>query len=537
MLKQVTRRIVSFALIFSIVFSLSTLAIAVEIPETTPGTAYEAIPETSPVHSSEFALGNTPMDCIANAPDAISLDKSDLPNFTLPTTELEVNAALNIEIGSFVPEATGFAANRPPVAGLQYVILNPESLVNGKITTQTQIAWLWSYNGEDFTYDPDGDEIIDRRVYGISSSDIVGTLNGNIGFVTQFITAAQYVMSYQVEDEHGAFSNILEVTISVEPVDGHARPTAILAANTTSPRENETMFLTCVNSRDYAGQPTVGFNGWVFDELGNKTLLLNYVVTIDGVPQFDAQSAYLRFPDAGQYEVWISVKDSLGAWSDWEIFALNVKDGTTQLCDVYISTSDGIPTDPVPPNLEHRWLDYARSKSMAQYNDNPYDIWNAVTSREAPLALSGRKSIGYSFTVSGYLKYTDGTPKANAVVGISLPITNGKSFYKTADTDATGYFTMTTDMQDYFTNIIQLPINVYSTNAGYKSDYGFVGTLGVNMVFVTPSTLRVYSSGAEYTEPVMAITGHFWNALLGDKWFLTTESNKRVWKTISPALP
>lgn len=45
-------------------------------------------------------------------------------------------------------------ANQPPVAELQVSILNPESMIGGKFTTQTQIAWLWSYNGQDFTYDP-----------------------------------------------------------------------------------------------------------------------------------------------------------------------------------------------------------------------------------------------------------------------------------------------------------------------------------------------------------------------------------------------
>ena len=56
--------------------------------------------------------------------------------------------------------------NNSPIAGLQMVVLNPESLINGKLTTETQMAWLWSYNGENYTYDPDGDNIIDMKIGG-----------------------------------------------------------------------------------------------------------------------------------------------------------------------------------------------------------------------------------------------------------------------------------------------------------------------------------------------------------------------------------
>ncbi len=66
----------------------------------------------------------------------------------LPYTGIEVSEAVGV--------VTPLSDNHPPIAGLKYLILNSDSLLNGEITTQTQIAWLWSYNGEDFSYDPDG---------------------------------------------------------------------------------------------------------------------------------------------------------------------------------------------------------------------------------------------------------------------------------------------------------------------------------------------------------------------------------------------
>lgn len=76
----------------------------------------------------------------------------------LPYTGIKVSEAVDV--------AMPLSDNQPPIAGLKYLILNSDSLLDGQITTQTQIAWLWSYNGEDFSYDPDGDEIshnLDRK--------------------------------------------------------------------------------------------------------------------------------------------------------------------------------------------------------------------------------------------------------------------------------------------------------------------------------------------------------------------------------------
>lgn len=104
--------------------------------------------------------------------------------------------------------------NHPPIADLQYLILNPESLKDNQVTKETQIAWLYSFDGTDFTYDPDGDTITGMYIGGIPQNAIIGELPGQ-GFVTQFSEPGTYTLLFQAEDEHGALSEIWGMNIRV----------------------------------------------------------------------------------------------------------------------------------------------------------------------------------------------------------------------------------------------------------------------------------------------------------------------------------
>lgn len=277
--------------------------------------------------------------------------------------------------------------NRPPIAGLKYLILNSDSLLNGQITTQTQIAWLWSYNGEDFSYDPDGDEI-SHSLDGISSSDIVGFLNGNIGFVTQFSTPAQYIMSYQVEDEHGAKSNVVTYTVNVESPDGRTRPSCVLGATTLTPHANEVMAIQ-YGTTDTDGDPTVNVRGTVVDPTGVQHPFTDYVVDIGGTLQYTTTVAYLRFPAEGDYNFSISVQDKYGAWSNWGRFVVQVASGELVFSNVTITGDRGLaPIDPIPSTSPNRWLDYRMTLSLAKDESlTPDEIWLFSTSFDPPMAL------------------------------------------------------------------------------------------------------------------------------------------------------
>lgn len=99
---------------------------------------------------------------------AFAADTIEMPDETSFVTA-------GIDAQTVSQDVSVMAENQAPVADLRVTVLNPDSMVNGNFTTETQIAWLWSYNGENFTYDPDGDAITNMSIGGISNSDLVGT--------------------------------------------------------------------------------------------------------------------------------------------------------------------------------------------------------------------------------------------------------------------------------------------------------------------------------------------------------------------------
>ena len=175
--------------------------------------------------------------------DSVLLDNESIMNevisFDEITSEIDISGDVNFatsdqiqeDMGSNIPLIYNDGANHAPVAELKATILNPESMVNGHFTTQTQIAWLWEFNGEKFTYDPDGDTIVNMSIGGISSNDIIGTINGGIGFATQCKTPAQYILTFKVQDSKGAWSNTAQYVFEIEPVDGNTRPVCHLGTS------------------------------------------------------------------------------------------------------------------------------------------------------------------------------------------------------------------------------------------------------------------------------------------------------------------
>lgn len=98
-----------------------------------------------------------------------------------------------------------------PQVNLTPIILNEDSLRNGNITTDTQIAWLWDYA------DVDNDSLKEQYVAGFPSYYLLGILEGNIGFVTQFSNPGQYDVLYQAVDSAEEASNIVGYTVTVVP--------------------------------------------------------------------------------------------------------------------------------------------------------------------------------------------------------------------------------------------------------------------------------------------------------------------------------
>lgn len=251
------KRLMSLILAAMMVFSLASVS------------AFALDVEDAATANSPFVLSNDAYGALQ------TFDLSSVQN-GVPIINLAEDANFTDAIAQPQLMVLADDVNAPPVAALQVVILNPESMVNGNFTTETQLAWLWAYNGNLFTYDPDGDEIADVKIGGISSDDIIGTLNGGIGFATQFSTAAQYILTFQVQDSRGAWSNVAQYAFQIEPADGNTRPVCGIGISSNKVTVNQLMMVSWADSTDSdAGDSITGCNGVVIKE-GVMTNLANY---------------------------------------------------------------------------------------------------------------------------------------------------------------------------------------------------------------------------------------------------------------------
>lgn len=195
----------------STVFGTSDL----NIPDPQPQVNSEIMQEIEDLQEDEIQLGE-PGTFRLGSMETFD-GELDLSNGTTHSSSITENKSRSLQ--SIAPNSQNetpeaLAENNPPVASLEYVILNPESLYNNQVTKETQIAWLYSYEGTDYTYDPDGDAITGMYIGGIPQECIVGELPG-MGFVTQFPQIGTFTLLFQAEDEHGALSDVWGMNITV----------------------------------------------------------------------------------------------------------------------------------------------------------------------------------------------------------------------------------------------------------------------------------------------------------------------------------
>lgn len=109
-------------------------------------------------------------------------------------------------------ENDGIVPYAAPQAGLRMIYMNPETLKNGQPTTETQIAWIWNFSDED------GDVLLQRRISGFPEVYILGALENDLGFATQFSDPGHYTVNYWVMDTGGEISES-SYTVDVVPVE------------------------------------------------------------------------------------------------------------------------------------------------------------------------------------------------------------------------------------------------------------------------------------------------------------------------------
>ena len=407
----------------------------------------------------------------------------DYSKISIPDEPNFVSAGIDTQTIS--QDITIMDDNQAPVADLRVTVLNPDSMVNGNFTTETQIAWLWSYNGENFTYDPDGDTITNMSIGGISNSDLVGTLTGNIGFVTQFQTAAQYQLTFQVQDSRGAWSNVAKYTFSIGPADGNTRPVCQIGITSNTLIPGQLMMISWANSYDNdAGDALTSVGSKIITDDGTVTSLNDYLVENDG------SGCVVKFEETGTYEIWIRVCDSHNAWSNWFVFTVtveNVKADVTVTGTYEGATSRGY------------WVDNFKAKSIdsgAICEEDAIKLAELCGSHSYPSALPDKMLFDNSIEVSGRVTTASGAPVANTGVNIKMPL-SFSTFYATVYTDSNGYFSYEPTATQFWldTNMYQDPDQIdflsVGDRLGDKTQYIYFSTdLGTS--FFYPTTISVF---------------------------------------------
>lgn len=98
-------------------------------------------------------------------------------------------------------------ARTAPTADLISVILNEETLIDGKITTDTRIGFVFNDS------DADSDTIVNRYVGGSAADYIWAEIEE--GFIIQITVPGTYELYYQVEDSAGEMSEVIGFRIEV----------------------------------------------------------------------------------------------------------------------------------------------------------------------------------------------------------------------------------------------------------------------------------------------------------------------------------
>lgn len=351
-------------------------------------------------------------------------------------------------------------------------------------------------------------------VDGIPSNSIIGTITGGLGFVTQFSIPAQYQMTYQVEDSNGALSNVLKVTVAVEPADGTQRPVINVTYTPQKLYVDQLMMISWAKSYDNdANDAVMGVSGMIRKD-GVNTSINDYVQEVSN----DKQYMVLSFKEEGNYEIWVRVYDKRDAYSNWVIIPMNVERAQFSNVNMVGHTESTVPE-------EEWWVDNYKARALIQskeltpsWESVEYLLQNAA-SHSFPKSLP-LKQILQGIDLSGDLKDSNGNPIANAEVKIDLPMTTiekeDSSLVKCGitdyvKTDENGHFSYQLDARQYWeksyygtgAEINWLRLGDYIGGDCEYIHYSMNGT-----IYVYPTTLTLTYGGAQYTEEVTVNTGY-----------------------------
>lgn len=263
-------------------------------------------------------------------------------------------------------------ARTAPIAELIPVILNEESLIDGKITTDTRIGFVYNDSDED------SDTIVNRYVGGSAADYIWAELEE--GFIIQITVPGTYELYYQVEDSAGEMSEAIGFRIEVisassteepeEPEKYQAFEGSFTSAEDTATYNFSVDFsqmdsaAVCLVRKGY-----VGTRIKVYDEAGNEVLYRGTSVRqaknwgyLDK-PSADATVCnYTVVAEPAEYENRASdYRIIVGDKKETELMMSGIEN--TVLLDQFYQSKLNLQNNYYVPNVGEYWYKYRRSST------------------------------------------------------------------------------------------------------------------------------------------------------------------------------
>lgn len=151
----------------------------------------------------------------------ISLDDVDFSRaievpaaVTEATNEVAFDSGLAEEV-----DPTALPENQPPVANPGFLVLNPETITDGKYTTDTQFFIATRWNNTDLCYDPEGGPISIVFNDALPSGYVTymeDTEYGTFaGYFIQILQPGEYPFVFAFTDNYGGMSDIYSITFDI----------------------------------------------------------------------------------------------------------------------------------------------------------------------------------------------------------------------------------------------------------------------------------------------------------------------------------
>lgn len=141
-------------------------------------------------------------------------------NTNTRSEQIDFSSAIDIPLGTPHPYngVMPMTDNQPPVAAPKILLINPETVLNGKYTTATQFLLATRWNNQDLCYDPEGDsiQIIFNNPFPSGYISYYKTTDGSVeGYLIHIFNEGNYSFVFAFADSVGGASDIFSITFDI----------------------------------------------------------------------------------------------------------------------------------------------------------------------------------------------------------------------------------------------------------------------------------------------------------------------------------